>query len=105
MKQPYTERQFNYAVAIKCALDDNADILSMDKWEMRDYISRALSDPESKRRINEYNAKMWAHDREMRRLDRQRERKCGRAWLSDESLGADWGLDASDFGAQAWGDS
>lgn len=101
MRQPYTERQFNYAIVISCALEDNADLRSMDKWEMRDYISHSLSDPEKNRKIKEY-AKMLARDYKTSRREKSKSQK---PWLTDESLGGEWGLDASDFGAQSWGNS
>ena len=101
MRQPYTKRQFDYAVVISCALEDNANLQNMDKWEMRDYISRSLSDPEKNRKINEYK-KMLARDYNTSKREKNRFNK---PWLTDESLGGEWGLDASDFGAQSWGNS
>lgn len=101
MREPYTKRQFDYAVVISCALEDNANLRNMDKWEMRDYISQSLSDPEKNRKINEY-AKMLARDYKTSRREKS---KSQNPWLTNESLYADWGLDASDFGAQSWGNS
>lgn len=100
---PPTTKQKDYAYAISKALRDGADLYHMDKWEMRDYISKSLQSEESRKKLAaynaEHNAEMWQHHYEERR------RKFDRPYLTDESLGGDWGLDASDFGMQAWGDS
>lgn len=89
-KEMPSERQRKYAVAISVALRDEANLGAMDKWQMRDYISKSLSSEENRKKVREYTAQRH---------------KYNRPWLSDESLGGEWGLDASDFGTQAWGNS
>lgn len=92
----------NYAIDISSALHDDADLQAMDKWTMSKYISDALANEENRKKIKSYKCEMMKHDYEMRRAE---ERKFQKPWLTDESLGGEWGLDAIDFGAQAWGDS
>lgn len=97
---PPTEKQRKYAIAISIALMDGADIHHMDKWQMRDYISKSLESKENRKKIHEFNAECYQH-----RHEERMRAKYDRPYLSDESLGGEWGLDASDFGAQAWGHS
>ena len=99
---PPTQAQWNYAVDISCALNDGANLQAMDKWAMSKYISNALANEETRKKIRAYTGERMKHDYEMRRREESRFRK---PWLTDESLGSEWGLDASDFGAQAWGNS
>lgn len=89
-KEMPTERQRRYAVAISVALRDEARLWEMDKRQMREYISKSLESEENRRKVHEYTARKHQYER---------------PWLTDESLGGEWGLDASDFGAQAWGNS
>lgn len=100
MMQEPTKKQKDYAFAISNALRDGADLCHMSKMEMSNYISKSLSSEENRRKLHEYNSMIWIHNHN------ERMRKLyGRAYLSDESLGGDWGLDANDFGMQSWGDS
>ena len=97
-----TQAQLNYAIDISSALHDDADLQTMDKLAMSKYISDALANEENRKKIKAHKREMMKHDYEMRRAE---ERKFQKPWLTDESLGGEWGLDAIDFGAQAWGDS
>lgn len=97
-----TQAQWNYAVDISHALNDGANLRAMDKWTMSKYISNALANEENRKKIRAHMGEMMKHDYEMRRKE---ENEFQKPWLTDESLGGEWGLDASDFGAQAWGDS
>lgn len=99
---PPTQAQWNYAVDISHALNDDVNLQAMDKWAMSKYISNALADEEKREKIRAYTSERMKHNYEMRRKEESRFHK---PWLTDESLGGEWGLDASDFGAQAWGDS
>ena len=63
---------------------------------MRDYISKSLSTKENRDKIYTYTGQKMKH---------RYEAVHSNPWLSNESLGGEWGLDASDFGAQAWGNS
>ena len=109
-----THKQMDFAWEISQALGDKAELFEMDKWEMRDYISAALSDSEKREKVDKFKQEQ-RHRREEARLARAereyRERheklynKQNTPWLSDESLYGEWGLDASDFGMQAWGNS
>lgn len=101
-KTPPTDKQFRYAEAIKAALKDSVDLYAMDKWEMRDYISRNLSNNERAIEIDRY----FINQRRRREIKfGSRHRLSGKAYLSDDSLNANWGLDACDFGIFPWGDS
>ncbi len=103
-RDPPTKRQRKYAIAISAALKDEADLYAMDKWQMRDYISKALESAENRQKIYEYTGQRMQHEYEMKQ-EAKRHNKYNTPYLSDESLGGEWGLDASDFGAQSWGDS
>ena len=103
-REPPTKRQRKYAAAISAALKDGVVLYAMDKWQMRDYISKALESAENRKRIYEYTGQRMRHEYEMRQTEKRYD-KYNKPYLSDESLGGEWGLDASDFGAQAWGDS
>ena len=80
------------------AWDDIEKVYHFDKYDISEYISSAMNDPDKKKKINERKRK-W------RTTGKQYQRRLRKPWISDESLGGEWGLDASDFGAQAWGGS
>lgn len=101
---PYTKKQYRYAEFISYALDDNVNLNNMDKWEMRDYISNSLADPEKKRIINECRYKLRKKYQERLEKERQR-RELARRYPFDDFLNANYGLDACDFGIFPWGDS
>lgn len=103
-KVPPTEKQYHYAQFISRALDDNANLGAMDKWEMRDYISNSLADPEKRSKIQEYRyelRKLYQERMEVARRRRERTRR----YPTDDFLNANYGLDPSDFGIFPWGDS
>lgn len=103
-KIPYTEKQYRYAEFISRALDDNANLRDMDKWEMHDYISNSLTDPEKRRTIHEFKYKL--HKKYQDRMDEERRRRERmRRYPSDDFLNANYGLDPSDFGIFPWGNS
>lgn len=91
-----TDRQRKYAVAISAALGDNAKLWEMDRCQMAQYISKSLESEENRRKVYEHTGRKMQHRYAIENT---------RPWLTDESLGGEWGLDASDFGAQAYGDS
>lgn len=94
-KTPPTDKQLRYAETIRAALKDDVNLSAMDKWEMRDYISGCLSDKGKALRVDEY----FANQRRRRKIAfGTRHRSGGKAYLSDASLNADWGLDPCDFG-------
>lgn len=103
-KIPPTEKQCRYADFISRALDDNANLRDMDKWEMRDYISSSLADPEKRSIIHEFRCEMRRRYQERIEIDRLR-RERTRRYPSDDFLNANYGLDACDFGIFPWGDS
>jgi len=59
-----TEKQIKYAHDISRALDDDVDLDSMDKWQIRDYISNALSHPETKKKISDYTYRAMRREHE-----------------------------------------
>lgn len=100
LSPPPTYKQLNFARDIAYQLHLNVDALAiMDKWAVRDFISN---------HIQEYNKIMAEHRAEYRRIQREyrnnRNDYYGQHFCT-EVLGGDWGMDASDFGMQAWGDS
>ena len=94
--EPPTKRQIKYAIAISIAIGDEIDFRGMDKWQIRDYISKALKSKENCDKVYKYTGECMRHNYEQTH---------NASWLSNGSLGGEWGLDASDFGAQAWGNS
>jgi hypothetical protein len=101
---PPTDKQYHYAWYLHCVLEDNADLQKMDKWQMRDYISKCLSSEENKKKIADYEREQQIRRHEYW-LAREKDRRSRAPFIDDESLWGDWGLDASDFGMQGWGDS
>lgn len=101
---PYTEKQYRYAEFISYALDDNANLRDMDKWEMRDYISNSLENPEKRSIINKFRYEL--HKKYQNRMEEERlRRERTRRYPSDDFLNANYGLDACDFGIFPWGNS
>lgn len=103
-KVPHTEKQFRYAQFISVALGDNVNLRDMDKWEMRDYISNSLADPEKRSKIHEYRYELHKLYQERMEAERRRKERM-RRYPSDDYLNANYGLDACDFGIFPWGDS
>ena len=109
-ENPPTEKQKKFAWAIARLIhDDEGKLFDMDKWQMSNYISEFMSKEENVemlRKHNEERKREWAR-RGLARIRRKYERGFdkAKAYHSDETLGGDWGLDAHDFGIQAWGDS
>lgn len=94
-----TQKQKVFATFIAETLGDDIEkVYHFDKYDISEYISSAMNDPDKKKKINERKRK-W------RTTGKQYQRRLQKPWISDESLGGEWGLDASDFGAQAWGGS
>lgn len=94
-----TQKQKAFATFIAETLGDDIEkVYYFDKYDISEYISSAMNDPDKKKKINERKRK-W------RTTGKQYQRRLRKPWISDESLGGEWGLDASDFGAQAWGGS
>lgn len=94
-----TQKQKVFATFIAETLGDDIEkVYHFDKYDISEYISSAMNDPDKKKKINERKRK-W------RTTGKQYQRRLRKPWISDESLGGEWGLDASDFGAQAWGGS
>ena len=94
-----TPKQKVFATFIAETLGDDIEkVYHFDKYDISEYISSAMNDPDKKKKINERKRK-W------RTTGKQYQRRLRKPWISDESLGGEWGLDASDFGAQACGGS
>ena len=79
---PPTEKQMKYAIDISSAFQDDAPILEMDKWQMRDYISKALESQENRKKIHEHTGMMMRLDYERQvaaeRKERERQERCRR---------------------------
>lgn len=95
--EPPTEKQVKYAKDIAWTLHLNVDLNSMDKWQMRDFISEHVRD--------------FKRERTLRMLKAREEsirwrRRNGFYSDSDFGCGGDDPIcDCFDFGIYPWGDS
>lgn len=97
---PPTEKQIKYATDIANKLKLDVDISSMDKWQMRDFISEHVDEFKSKLREQRIArrrfARSWHNNRTSRRFYTDSDFGCG---------GEDPICTCFDMGIYPWGDS
>ena len=118
-----TKRQLSFACDIQAALEHDGfgpfwdgktykNKYRMSKGELRDCIANILSDNENRKKVGEYirHKNKRKHEERMYYAKLQEDERRKRedrfsGCYTNEALYGEWSLDASDFGAQAWGDS